>query len=297
VSPIELYAPTLSKLAVEIRLNLKLPRYLLSFGPALLLGACASAPKLEHTGFNAPVELSPVRQDKHARVDRYVQPSALAAASSIGLPRVLMAADPSDPGISAEQGALVANRAARDLCSRLSRYFLIDVEGYRADLTIELQPIGMRATGRGAAGVSALAGLVVPGPFRLPAGLGGLAMATRVTTTGGVPALVETWSRGANPITDSAQISAIGDAYQLAGTYARELARVMIEAGYEKSAPRSRLDKDQVDANTTLCKARFGAASIAGRGAAWLLPLAPEAIDAGSIEPSTGQVGDGSQHE
>lgn len=263
----------------------------------LLLSACASAPKLEQSGFSSPVELSPVRADSHARVNRFLQPSLLAAARSVAPPAVLPGADLADPAISAEQSALVANRAARDLCRRLSSYFLIVTGEHAADLSIELQPIGMRATGRGAAGFSALAGIVVPGPFRLPAGLGGLAMAARITAADGQPVLVETWSRGANAVTDNPQISSIGDAYQLAGTYARELARVLVAAGFDPDSPRPRLAQDQIKAGRALCQERFGAASVAGRGAAWLLPLAPEAIDEGAATASGVSIGDEAEDE
>ncbi|MGE4072634.1 MAG: DUF3313 family protein [Lysobacterales bacterium] len=263
----------------------------------LLLSACASAPKLEQSGFSSPVELSPVREDSHARVNRYLQPSLLAAARSVAPPEVLSGTDLADPAISAEQSALVANRAARDLCRRLSSHFLIVTGEQAADLRIELLPIGMRATGRGAAGFSALADIVVPGPFRLPAGLGGLAMAARVIGSDGQPALVETWSRGANAVTDNAQISSIGDAYQLAGTYARELARVLTTAGFDQDAPRPRLAQDQIKAGRALCQERFGAASMAGRGAAWLLPLAPEAIDDGAAKADDVSIGDDADNE
>ena len=73
----------------------------------LLLSACASAPKLEQSGFSSPVELSPVRADSHARVNRFLQPSLLAAARSVAPPAVLPGADLADPAISAEQSALV----------------------------------------------------------------------------------------------------------------------------------------------------------------------------------------------
>ncbi len=263
----------------------------------LLLSACASAPKLEQSGFTSPVALAPVREDSHARIDRYLEPSMLAAARSIAPPQVLPGIDLADPAISVEQSALVANRAARDLCRRLSSHFLIVRDEPAADLRIELQPIGMRATGRGAAGFSALADIVVPGPFRLPAGLGGLAMAARITAADGQPVMVETWSRGANAVTDNPQISSIGDAYQLAGTYARELARVLTTAGFDTNAPRPRLAQDQIKAGRALCQERFGAASMAGRGAAWLLPLAPEAIDDGAAKADDVSIGDDAEDE
>lgn len=264
---------------------------------AALLTACSSAPKLGPAVFDAPTELQSIRDEQHLHVDRYLDAGSLARARSLAPPQVRQAAASLDPAISAAQADLVLNRAARDLCQRLASYFLIESDLTQAELRIELQPIAMRATGRGAAGVSAVVGIFVPGPLRLPAGLGGLAMATRVSDSANQSLLVEHWSRGANAVTDSAQISSIGDAYQLAGTFAKDLARVMIDAGFDPPEKRERLAKDQIRAGRQLCKQRFGSASVAGRGASILLPLAPEAIDEGASAGTEVSVGDNTKDQ
>ena len=264
---------------------------------AALLSACSSAPKLGPAVFTAPTELRSVRAESHLRIDRYMDADPLARARSVSPPQVRVAGALFDPAISAAQADLVINRAARDLCQRLATHFLIESDLSTADLRIELQPIAMRATGQGAAGLSAVVGIFVPGPLRLPAGLGGLAMAARVSDGANQPLLVEYWSRGANAITDSAQISSIGDAYQLAGNFAKDLAGVMIDAGFDQTEKRARLAQEQIRAGRQLCKQRFGSASIAGRGASILLPLAPEAIDAGASAGTEVPVGDSAEDQ
>lgn len=250
---------------------------------ALLLGACASAPPTAVPGFVTERPLQTVAAERHLKVERYVDAEALGAARSLSLPTVDVAATASAKGISEQQLALVANRAARDLCTRLARYF--ELSSGEADLRLELQLTAIAATDRGSAGASAVLGVFVPGPFRLPAGLGGLAMDAAVRDVRGEDVLIERWARGANAVMDDASISTIGDAYQLAGSYARELAAVLAEPA--RGQKRARLDRDAIRAGRALCSAHFGKANTAGRGAALVLPLAPEAIDDG--KPETAQ--------
>lgn len=220
----------------------------------LALQGCASAPKPEVRGISDQRPMTTLRDEDFARIERFVDADAVLAARSAGLPSVRIAADAVGAGINPEQAALVANRVARDLCNGLARYVRIDERA--PDLRVDVVITAIRPTSSTAAGLSALLGVWVPGPFRLPAGLGGFA-ADGAARKGGEPVLLLHWAEGAGAITEDAKISSIGDAYQLAGDFADDF----VEA---------------------LCLARFGRASITGRGASLLLPLSPESIDAGA---------------
>lgn len=248
----------------------------------LMLGACASAPQIAGPGLTSTSALEVVRAERHARVERFVDAESLLQARSVRLDTITVADAARVDLINDAQAALVVNRAARDICVKLARHYQIGAVDQPADLSVELLLTGIRATGRGAAGIPALLGVVVPGPFRLPAGLGGLAMEAVVRDEQGRESAVLHWAQGANAVMDSAQVSTIGDAYQLAGSFAKDFSRLLIDPQGQSGADRQRLARAAIAEGQSRCRARFGAASIAGRGASLLLPLAPEAIDAGA---------------
>ena len=203
------------------------------------------------------------------------------AAESVGLPNVRVAEGALGDGITAEQAELVANRAARDVCMQLARRYRIEPDA--PDLAIELLVTAIRPTSSGAAGASALIGVFVPGPFRLPAGLGGFA-ADGAVRADGEDVVVLRWAEGAGAITEDAKVSTIGDAYQLAGEFADDLVAALRDPKGSGGDSRPLLAADVRQAGDDLCEARFGRANLAGRGASILLPLSPEAIDAGAPE-------------
>lgn len=205
-------------------------------------------------------------------------PAPLAALALLALQGCASAPKPEVRGISDEQAALVANRAARDLCNGLARHLRIDE--HAPDLRVDVVITAIRPTSSAAAGLSALLGVWVPGPLRLPAGLGGLA-ADGAARKGEEPVLLH-WAEGAGAITEDAKISSIGDAYQLAGDFADDFVDALVDPRGAEAQDRPRVDDATRDANEALCLARFGRASITGRGASLLLPLSPESIDAGA---------------
>jgi hypothetical protein len=254
-------------------------RILIALLFASLLSACASAPKVAQRGIPTERELTPVRDEAYARADRFLDIDAVLAARSATLPQVDVAEGAAAQDVSADQAALVANRAAREVCNALAPHLaMVERDG---DLEIALRVVAVQPTSRGAAGVSEVIGFFVPGPFRLPAGLGGLAI-DGVARDDGSDVLVLHWAEGANAVTEGARISTIGDAYQLAGQFASDFARALVDPRGKDGETRARLDPAQREANKALCRARFGSANLAGRGASILLPLAPEAIDDGA---------------
>lgn len=267
-------------------------RLLIALATLALLSACASAPKVAQRGIATDRELTPVRDEAYAKADRFLDIDAVLAARSASLPQVDIGEGAAAKDVSDAQAALVANRAARDVCNALAPHLeLVERDG---DLEIALRVTAVQATSRGAAGVSEVIGFFVPGPFRLPAGLGGLAI-DGVARDGGEDVLVLHWAEGANAVTEGARISTIGDAYQLAGQFADDFAKALVDPRGKDGETRAKLDPDRREANKALCRERFGSANLAGRGASILLPLAPEAIDKGapdaggdpSAEPDT----------
>lgn len=252
-----------------------------------LLAACATAPKAPREGFATARTLETVRDEPHARIARFLDAEAVLAARSISPPRFLVAEGAAGDGIEPRQAVLVANRAARDLCTALAPYYRITDDA--PDLVLELHVTAIEPTSPGAAGVSELIGVFVPGPFRLPAGLGGFA-ADGVARRGGEDLLVLRWAEGANPVTEGARVSRIGDAYQLAGDFADDFADALRDPLGRGGEPRPRLDAAAIEAHRALCFARYGRANPAGQGASILLPLAPEAIDPGPPELAAVQV-------
>ncbi|HAI58537.1 MAG TPA: hypothetical protein DCM32_01480 [Xanthomonadaceae bacterium] len=249
----------------------------------LLLQGCASAPKPPTRGIADERPMQTLRDEPFAQSERFLDADAVLAANRIGLPAVRVADGAAAEGISAAQAALVANRAARATCAGLARHFVIDPQV--PELAIELVVTSIRPTSAAAAGASALLGVFVPGPFRLPAGLGGLA-ADAAVRRDGEPVMVLHWAEGADAITEDAKISPIGDAYQLADGFADDVVAALVDPRGDDAPDRPRLDAATREANSALCLARFGRASVAGRGVSILLPLAPEAIDAGAPDDS-----------
>lgn len=251
---------------------------------ALLLMACASAPKPTAAGFATTKPMTTLKDEAYAKAERFVDAEAVLAARSVGLPRVRIAEGAAGEGITPTQAALVANRAARDTCMQLARRYRIAPEA--ADLDLEIVVTAIAPTSSGTAGVSALLGVFVPGPFRLPAGLGGFA-ADGAVRADGDEIVVLRWAEGAGAITEDAKVSRIGDAYQLAGDFADDFAKALIDPRGAEGEARAALDAADRESGEAHCVARFGRASIAGRGASFVLPLSPEAIDAGARDPST----------
>jgi len=66
--------------------------------------------------------------------------------------------------------------------------------------------------------------------------------------------------------------------------FADDLAKALNDPSGAEGATRAPLEARERDAGEARCWARFGRASVAGRGASILLPLSPESIDAGAPE-------------
>lgn len=252
----------------------------------LMLSACATAPSNMQKGIETEQQLSNKKEGRNSSIKQFVDKTKLGSIESLGLPKVVIADGIVNEKITQAQADLVVNRAGRDACRQLANYFDIRRDEDKPDLNLQFVVTAINPTNSAASGVSAVLGAAVPGPFRLPAGLGGFAADGSASDVDGNQIVVTKWAKGANAFINDAKVSTIGDAYQLAGSFGIFFAKLLISPDGTKSKKRITLDKTSVENNKNLCDIRFGKASLAGRGASLLLPLSPEAIDAGAPAPA-----------
>ncbi len=253
--------------------------YLVILASALLLGACASVPQITGNPLNNDKPLESVSDRQGRRVSRYVDGALLAPLAAYALPEIQLKLPTSRPDISPQQLAIISNALNRSICVRLGQFLTAQPIPSETALNIEIALTGITPTSKALSGISAALGTVVPGPFRIPLGMGAIALDARAST-GGQTAAFMRWAKGANPLLNSAKISTIGDAYDLVDTFAREFGKLLLQ-GTSKGDSRKKLPRELIAANETLCESRFGRVDPVGRGASFLLPLSPEFIDKG----------------
>lgn len=254
----------------------------LSLVIACLTAGCASVPDVRESRVDGSRELVSVANERHRRIEQYIDTAALAQTPRMALPQVRIDAGAHGERISERQATLVGNNAARALCRELSRHVVLSSSAEQTALQPQLVVSAIMPTSGAASGASSLVGFFVPGPFRLPAGLGGLAIDAQLLDADGDAVAVMRWARGANAATNDAKVSSIGDAWQLAGLFGREFARALMDTDPRQTGvQRERVDAAIAKANRALCAERFGTVNVAGRGVSIFLPLSPEAIDPG----------------
>ena len=221
---------------------------------ALGLAACASVPSQRPGAFASEHPLTTSSDERHRQVAEYVDPQALRGNLRIALPQVRLADGAHGDRISPQQAALVANHAARSTCLGLAPHARLQPDTAAGAIAAQLVVTAIEPTSGVAAGASSVVDYFVPGPARLPVGLGGLAMEAELRDPqAGQLALVK-WARGANAVTDNAKLSPIGDAWQLAGRFGKELAQLLLDTDPARAGlQRKRLADTEVKANRALC--------------------------------------------
>ena len=251
-----------------------LPRLLLLLWTLLAIG-CAKAPvRMADDGGN----WERLKDERHYQIQ--VQRGAIAAPPArLRLPEVRTAKDAHDAKVSVAQAQLVANQLARSTCLALAPYAEY-AEDAGSRLRLAVRSIGR--TNEGAAAASTVVGFFVPGPFRLPAGMGSLAVDAELRSDSVETPFEMRWARGANPLLHDAKWSEIGDAWQLAPSFGRDLRNALYDEDPSKSGLQaSKQPKTVIEANRRLCRERFGTINVAAQGLSRVLPLAPEAYDGG----------------
>jgi hypothetical protein len=267
------------------------------FGITLLIFlfiGCASAPPAPKA--NNGLQYQIVKSERHVRIEQFRAPDMTPIARLALQPALL--SDGDTRGLSQAQRLLVANHAARSFCRQAARYALLEIaqdpstadklnSANAAAPAIACAPHASVAlsevlpTSRAMAGFSSAAGFFVPGPFRLPVGLGGIAAELSVHSCGQI------WfdyrsARGANALTNDSKVSKIGDAWQLAGSFGKDAARALFDQNAKQAGVQAQvLDASTIRKNRALCASAYGVVNSGGRAASLLLPLAPEAMDPG----------------
>ena len=247
--------------------------------PALLLSACASVPQSKDSTLAADKVLESVSDEQGRRVSRFVDGALLAPLTAYALPEIKLELPEARKDISVQQLAILSNALNRSVCTRLGQYLVAEPVPSETALKIEIALTGITPTSKTISGISAAADFFVPGPFRIPVGMGAIALDARASTAGQTAAFMR-WAKGANPVFNSAKVSSIGDAYALLDTFTREFGQLLLQ-GTSKVKTRQKLTDDLITANETLCESRYGTVDMVGKGASFLLPLSPEFIDKG----------------
>lgn len=218
-----------------------------------------------------------IKDQPHYRIGARTGGAAWPVPPVFRLPETGIRDDALDAAVTPSQANVVVAHAARSVCLVLAPWVQWTTTDEGGRVVVEVRRI--TASSSGLAATSAVLDAVVPGPFRLPAGLGALDIETRVEDATGAPLLELAWARGANPLLHRARASSIGDAWELAPSHARDLRDALRPLGMATQPDAIRR------ANITACEVRFGRVSAAGRAASMFIPLSPEAIDPSDDAP------------
>jgi hypothetical protein len=253
--------------------------YLIPLALCLLLNACANIPKTvgKQLPNDKPLEL--ITDEQGRQVSRYVDAKLLKELTGYALPDAKLILPNGTEDISQTQLDLISNALNRSMCNRLGQYLTPKTSPVELDLRIDFALTGITATSRAASGLSSAAGFFVPGPFRIPIGMGAIALDAKATSNQQTAAFIR-WAKGANPVFNSGKVSTIADAYELVETFSREFSELLL-SGANKVTFREKLSATDIELNEALCLANYGAVDTINKGASFLLPLSPEFIDKG----------------
>lgn len=244
-----------------------------------ILSACASVPQPNGNGLANDRLLEQTADEPGRSVSRFIDRDRSAAATSFALPDIVLRLPAENPDIDAGQLELLGNALNRSLCLRLGQYLVVETAASADAVRVEAALTGITPTSKTAAGLSVAVDVFVPGPFRIPLGMGSIALDARASRAGETVAFMR-WAKGANPLLNGARVSSIGDAYALLDTFAKEFTYWLVQDA-DGDGRRPKLPSVQIEANESLCEARYGKVGAFGKGASRLIPLAPELIDGG----------------
>ncbi len=254
-------------------------KYLILLALSLLLNACANIPKTVGKQLSNDKPLVLVTDEQGRQVSRYVDGKLLTELTGYALPDAKLILPDGTDNINQAQLDLISNALNRSMCNRLGQYLTPKTSPVDLDLRIDFALTGITATSRVASGISSAAGFFVPGPFRLPIGMGAIALDAKATSNQQTAAFLR-WAKGANPVFNSGKVSTIADAYELVETFSREFSELLLE-GANKVKIREKLPDIEIESNKALCLSNYGAVDTINKGASFLLPLSPEFIDKG----------------
>lgn len=226
-----------------------LARILAIAGMPLLIAGCATAP-LDQAGTLSSYQGLQQADGLLAKSKIHVDEGAVLAARTVRIVPTIFAGGARLEAISDDQRKLVANAVDRSLCIGLSERLEVVPSSQPADLTVRAVVTHMDATNEAAAAASKVAhvaktvllpGVPAPAP-RIPIGLGSLSMEAEARG-GGAQQAAMVWGQGANALSDSAPVSASGDAYELASAFGDDFSKLVVSGkspyGWSPPAPPS----------------------------------------------------------
>lgn len=210
-----------------------------------VLPGCATAPLVQGAALSSYDGMTP-SDGKITKSRLHVRKEQVMAARTVNI--IPTTFPPSvAPTLTNEQRALVANAVNRALCVSLSDRFNVVMPDVPADLTVRAAVTQAKETNEVAAGVSAATsigvsfvdmGTNVPIPIpRIPIGLGDLSIEAEAIDRSGKQQAAMLWGRGATVLFSSPKVSKASDAYDLAGAFGEDFAKLLVkgESPFENS--------------------------------------------------------------
>tara|TARA_R110002126_G_scaffold291569_3_gene453825 strand:- start:143 stop:940 length:798 start_codon:yes stop_codon:yes gene_type:complete len=202
--------------------------------PVLLaLSACTSVPLQQGGGLSSYENLGK-ETGTFGNKRTFVDKAAVAAVKTVRILPSVYAPKAANRVKRPQDRALVSNVLDRALCVALSDKYQIVGPDHFADMTVHNVITDLVPTNKAVAGVSAVVtagtGFVLPVSVpRLPLGLGAVAVEGEAVDKTGTQIAAILWSKGANSITNSPRVSAVGDAYSLATSYGSDFSTLLIK--------------------------------------------------------------------
>lgn len=192
----------------------------------LLLSACASVSTEPSGGLGAYGPSGGLADGKglRAKGKLWVDHDALMAARTLRIQPIELSAEAA-AAITPEQREIVRSAVGRSLCKQLGKRFEIAPADAPADLAVHVVVSKLGLTDPRASATSMVVGVV--SPIRVPVGLGSLTVEGEARDMDGKQKAVLVWARGADIFTTGARVSSVGDAYQMAGAFSDDFARLL----------------------------------------------------------------------
>jgi Protein of unknown function (DUF3313) len=220
----------LNPLEIPLSIN-PLFRFPLICGALAAFAGCNDA-TVKTSGALTSYEKLTKKNGLFARTYIQVNQDALSRSRTLRIIPLGFSVQASGAALTGQQQALIANAISRTLCNSLNGRFQIVGENQPADLTLNgaITFAGVtnpKAAGVSSAGSAALSAAGVPFVPRLPVGMGALSVEIEAIDARGEQAAVMVWARKADAFTSRARVSAAGDAYDLASTFANDFSALM----------------------------------------------------------------------
>lgn len=198
------------------------------------MGGCAASSLTQSGSLSTYANLTPANGQITKSLLHVDRDDVLAAKTAKIMPTRF--SETAQAPFSDRQRRLIANAIDRSLCLGMSERFRIVSSWAPADLTVHAVITGATATNEVAAGASKVVSIIpaalslgVPVPVpRLPIGLGSLSVEAEAQSPTGEQKAAMVWGRGANSVTDPAQVSTAADAYNLASSFAADFSQLLV---------------------------------------------------------------------